>query len=373
VTPPKFMCKSNPTPVLKQRLYNGRKLQVWEGRVRIADVSGWIDNPRIDLAKKLFQDKVGQRPLTQEEILEIMKGEADFKLKELRDDILKNGLREPLTLSYTGKLLDGNRRFFSLKYALENIPLTDPNRQDLEIVDAFVLAEDVSEEDEDNVLVEENFAPSLKIEWPDYVKAQKVMRHRDAGLQDDAIAQKLNWPKSKVKETVKIAQILEEFEAFSLAPKNPDDESSSGLGLGEHETKALAARNYQFFNEAQKSFYHPLMSDVDFKIEFFKWIAQGKFKSFPEVRIAYRAYNDPEALSLLSKDQPTAAKAAKAALDYNERVVKSAEEAAGRIESFVKFLRQLEAIEIKQLTSETRENLKAALELITKMSKAAGK
>jgi len=368
--PPSFLLKSNPTPTAKQRLYNGRKLQVWEGRLKVDDILGWVDNPRIDLAKKLFQDKVGNRDLSQDEILGIMKGEPDFKLKELRDDIQKNGLREPVTLSFSGKLLDGNRRFFAIKYALETIPATDPNRADLEVIDAFVLFEDVSEADEENVLVEENFAGSLKIEWPDYVKAQKVLRLKDEGLTDEEVAKRLAWAKSRVKETIRIAEIIDEFEAYAVAVKNPADERASGLGLTEHEAKALAAKNYQFFNEAQKSFYNPLMTDVDFKLAFFKWIAEGKFSSFPEVRIAYKAFKNPEAMALLSADQPGAAKVAKASLDYNERVVKNSEEVAGRIDAFVKFLKHLEADSIRKMPAVTRANLQEALELIAKMSAA---
>ena len=371
MSPPTFMRATNPVPVLKQRLYNGRKIQVWEGKVKIADVAGWVENPRIDLAKKLFQEKVGARALAQDEILDIMKGERDFKLKELRDDILKNGLREPLTLSFTGKLLDGNRRFFAIKYALESTPAVDPNRKDLEVVDAFVLAVDVSEEDEDDVLVEENFSPSLKLEWPDYVKAQKVVKLRGLGKDEAFIAHKLNWPKAKVKETIKINSLLDDFEAFATSPQDTKDQGSSGLGMSENEAMATAARSYQYFNEAQKSFYHSLQTDIDFKLTFFRWIAAGKFSSFHEVKIAHKAYLNEEAMTLISKDQPGAAKAAKAALEYNERVVRSAEEAAGRIESFVTFLKQLEAAEISKLTPQTRAALKEALDLIHRMSRAA--
>lgn len=105
-------------PHIKQRLYNGRKLIVWEGKVKISSVKGWVDNPRIELAKKKLVQKVGNRQLTQEEIIDLMKNDPDVRLKDLRDDIVKNGLREPLTLSFDGKLLDGNRRFFAIKYAL---------------------------------------------------------------------------------------------------------------------------------------------------------------------------------------------------------------------------------------------------------------
>src|SRR5690606_969337 len=147
---------SNPEPQIKQRLYNGRKLVVWEGKVKVSSIEGWIDNPRIELAKRKLINKVGDRQLTQHEILDLMKNEPEVKLKHLLDDLLKNGLRDPLTLSCSGKLLDGNRRFFAIKYALETMPATAPNRQDLESVYAYVLTKEATEEDEQNVLVEEN-------------------------------------------------------------------------------------------------------------------------------------------------------------------------------------------------------------------------
>src|SRR5690606_25207663 len=109
----------------------------------------------------------------------------------------------------------------------------------------------------------------------------------------------------------------------------------------------IAAKNYQFFNEAQKSFFDPLMNDLEFKAHFFRWIRQGKFSSFPEVRIAYKAWQDPEVKAIISGNDPAAAKDAKSTLDYNARIVRSGVEATGRIESFVKFLKGMKADEIR--------------------------
>ena len=200
-TQPSFLVTTaTESPKVRQRLYNGRKLMVWDGKVKISSIQGWVDNPRIELARKTMQDRIGNRPLTQEEVFELMKSDPDVKLKALRDDILKNGLREPLTLSFAGKLLDGNRRFFALKYALATLPSTDPNRQDLEVVAAYVLTQDASEEDEQNVLVEENFSASLKIEWPEYVKAVMVVDASESGLTIEEISQKYSWSKSKIRQ-----------------------------------------------------------------------------------------------------------------------------------------------------------------------------
>ncbi len=276
-----------------------------------------------------------------------------------------------VTLSFDGKLLDGNRRFFAIKYALETMPSTDPNRQDLESVDVHILNQDATEEDEQNVLVEENFSASLKIEWPDYVKAMMVVDASESGLTPEEISKKFNWNKSKIKETLKINEIISEFITFATSPKDQNDESGGGLGLSEHEAETIAAKNYQYFNEAQKSIFEPIKTDFDFKIQFFKWIYDGKFSSFPEVRVAYTAWKHPEAKAALMQPEPTAAKSAKAILDYNSRVVRSTDEAVGRIDSFVKFLSEMTAAEMKLLPSSSRESLEKAMEMIVKMSKAA--
>ena len=370
-TKPSFFL-TKPEPQIKQRLFNGRRIMVWEGRIKVESIQGWVENPRIELEKKKYLSKIGLREITQDEIFTLMKNDPDVKLKDLRDDIIKNGLREPLTLSFSGKLLDGNRRFFAVKYALEGMPLTDPNRQDLEVVDVHVLSENASEEDEQNVLVEENFSASLKIEWPDYVKARKVIdAHEDDGLTIEQLSRKFSWAKTKIRETLRIHEIISDFIIYGTSGIDPSDEHGGGLGLSEQEAETLAAKNYQFFNEAQKSFYDPLKSDIDFKFQFFKWVAGSKFSSFPEVRIAYKAWQNPEAKSVLLQPDPSAAKSAKAILDYNSRVVQSADEAAARIETFVKFLKELTAEEIQKIPSQTSSKLQEALDLVIKLSLAA--
>lgn len=251
------------------------------------------------------------------------------------------------------------------------MPATDPNRQDLESVNAYILSKDSTEEDEQNVLVEENFSPSLKIEWPDYVKAMHVVAASEDGLTEAEIAKKFSWAKAKIRETLKIHEIISEFLTYATSAVDPNDESGGGLGLSEQDAETIAAKNYQFFNEAQKSFFEPLKSDFDFKIQFFKWIYEGKFSSFPEVRVAYKAWNNPEAKAAIMQPEPTAAKAAKAILDYNDRVVRSTDEAVGRIDSFVKFLNDMKATEMSRLPDASKKNLEKALQMVINMSRAA--
>ena len=339
------------------RLFNGRKLSVWSCKVEVNKIVGWVDNPRIDLEKKRHQSTYGERELTQDEIFDIMKNTKDVKLKELRDDILKNGLRNPLTLSWSGKLLDGNRRFFALKYALESISPTDPNRQDLEWAPAFILKESATDVDERHVLVEENFSPSLKIEWPDYVKAQKVVEYYEkyGPGSEGQVAKLLGWSKRKVTETLQIDEIIKSFLGYATTPEDPEDEWGGGLGMSEMDAEKICSERYQYFNEAKKSFAAPLKTEPDFAMQFFKWIAEGKFSSFQEARIAYKAWSDPKIRQVLLQKDPSAAKNAKAILDYNVAVGAVSQNLEEEIAKFSDFLKKVTFEQLLSVSPEIRE------------------
>lgn len=65
--PPSFFLPK-PEPQIKQRLYNGRRIMVWEGIVKVESIAGWVENPRIELEKRKYLSKIGQREITQDEI-----------------------------------------------------------------------------------------------------------------------------------------------------------------------------------------------------------------------------------------------------------------------------------------------------------------
>lgn len=370
---PEFV-EQNPPPKPIQRLYHGKKIQVWSCYVRLENILGWIDNPRIDFEKKRFLDSVGQRELSQDEIFDIMKNTKEFKLKELRDDLRNKGLRTPLTLSFSGRLLDGNRRFFALRYVLEGMRADDPNRSDYETVPAYVLMRDATKDDEENVLVEENFSASLKLEWSDSIKARKIVeafdeeRRKNGNATEDELAgilaKRFGWKKAKVKETIRISEISEDFIIFATSDVNEEEPDYGGLGFSQMEAESIAAKSYQYFNEAQKSFYGKLRNEPDFKIQFFRWIAYGKFSSFQEVRVAYEIWNSPEAKAAIESSAPGAAKDAKTIIDYNKRYVQDGVEIEERFKKFAAFVKSLTVEQICKLPVGVNEALYEALKTV---------
>ena len=355
----------NPTPTIETRRFNGKVLPLWRGKVEVSQIEGWQENPRILIAKNTYAESTGMpvEEIDQGDIFEIMKNDKDVKLKALRDDIIKNGLREPVILDHEGNLLDGNRRFFAVKYAIESVRGDDARHEELGRIEAYVLQASATEEDKKRILVEENFSPSLKEEWPELVKAKMIKESHDDGFSIDELAKKFQWSKTKIKGSLKILSLIEEFITFAVEEVNEEDRNSGGLGMSETEAEAKASEKYQYFNEATKSFQNHLSNDVDFKVQFFKWIAEDKFKSFQEVRIAWDAWNSPTARNLLMEDNPEAGKNAKVEVDYEKRILKSAQDANLKIAEIIKFLNNLEVNQIQSVSDDSFEGLKDALNL----------
>lgn len=369
---PKFLKNAETTP--EPRMYHGEMIQLWKGEVAVSDIEGWVGNPRIEMAIEELRDDIGGgQEITQKMVYDIMKSNRDVRLKDLRDDIIKNGLREPLMLSYAGKLIDGNRRFFAVKYALENAD--DGLRARLERVPAFVLTENARKEQELSILVEENFAPSLKKEWPPYVKARHIQEASDGGMKPKDIAKKFGWDTSQVKETLRTLEIADLFMAFARGEPDPET-GADGLGMSARDAKKVVDEKYQYFNEAQKSLYNQLTDgkDPDFPPNFYKWLARGNcFASFHEVKAAYRAWLDPEAKEVLEKGGEGAGKDAKAILDYKRRVVKDDKDIEHRVENLVTFLRSLKADQMSRMPQHVLDKLRESLEMVVDMAESGKK
>lgn len=356
--------ESNPSPRLTLKSFHGRRIQVWEGLANVNKINGWVDNPRLDIELKRFKnDNAGRKP-TNGEILNIMVTVKEFNLKTLADDIRDNGVRQPIIISKDGRLLDGNRRYFATLYLVSKTPADDPNFQDYIKVPVWVLHES-NIEDETRILVQENFYSSLKVEWGDYVKATHIYNDLQDGLSVLAVSQKYGWSKPKVNETKKIMELIDEFKNFATQPEN------EGLGIDELDAEQIAAEKYQFFNEAQKSFYTPLSTNYEFKTQFFRQIANNTFSSFQEVRIAWDAWQDSQAKEILESGAPGAAKKAKALLEYKNFHTTGLSKAEDTIEGFVKFLNQLTSAQMTALTPGSLKQLEECLQRVIDMANAA--
>lgn len=134
------------------RRYHGHEIEVWQGRVHIDDVGGWVDNVRLKHYLRRWQARRGTPTATPgtQEIYEIMV-EADreenaeskrpFHIERMATNIAANGVQEPIFVAVDGNgigtLWDGNRR----RYATQHI-MFDPKyrnvRNEVQWIPAYI-------------------------------------------------------------------------------------------------------------------------------------------------------------------------------------------------------------------------------------------
>jgi len=357
----------NPSPRLDTQMsVQNHVTPIYVGRVRFESIKGWTDNPRIRVLVAQFKNTFGRDP-NQDDIYEMMKKDEECKLKLLRDDIMSNGVRHPMWLSKDGRLLDGNRRYFAVRYALDSLPESDSRRSSLSTVPANVLTENSTEEDERRVVTQMNFSDDLKQPWPDLIKAMMVYEDHLKGLSEAALKVKYDWNLQKIKSAIRTYGLIEEFRAYATEEKNPEDPAGGGLGKSENEANEIANKHYQKFNEAQKSYREALDTDFDFKRAFFSLLALDKFHSWSQVRTAWDAYQDPTIRPVLLSPEPEAADKARILVESKKLGVVAAINNSQRITEFVTFLNKLKLEDLSKLTPESLNELQGALVSLNKV------
>lgn len=369
---PDFLEKREDTPI--QQMYHGKLIQLWKGEVPVSVIEGWVDNPRIEMAVKRLRATLGDRQeVTQDMVYKIMKEDDDVDLKNLKDNIVKNGLRVPLVLSFRKKLIDGNRRFFAVKYALEEGG--DEIRERLSRVPALVLTDDARDDYEERIIVEENFTPSHKKDWPHYVKARQIQKARDNGLTPEKIRDKFGLSISEVREILQILGVIEDFMVFAIGKPDPEEPGGGGLGISEDDAEAFIAKGnrYQYFNEAKKSLRDDLRRNPEFQACFFRWLYEGKYNSFAEVRLAFQAFQDEEARHIMETKGKGAGKQARARVENKNYDTKDDKDVEFRVSEMVQFLNKLNAEQMLRMPQGIFDKLREALEAVIKMTQSGKK
>lgn len=351
----------DPTPVKGKRKFSGQSMAVWQGYANLSEISGWIENPRLKLELDKFKRSNSGREPTQDEVADIMNTVKEFSILELATNIRENGVRTPLILSSTGILLDGNRRFFASLKALNDTPKSDPQYKELLRVPVIILDESVTKDEENLVLWHENFHPENKIEWSDYIKAQYIQSALESGMTEKDVQVQFGWRSSKVKETKKIMFLIDEYRTFATSAA-PD-----GLGQDDLAVEEFANQNYQFFNEAQKSFYEEAASNFEFRNTFFRWLSDGKFSSFSEVRVARKAFDKPKYKKILDGDNPKAGRLVETYIKSDEAKSQEERDVKEIIEEFKKEVETMTLPELSKLDDEDIETLRSILENIIRM------
>lgn len=339
-----------PEPKLEFKVFHKTKMPGWSGLVKIDKIHGWAGNRRIELFRRKCLEQFGRLP-TDDEMYSFMLSEKDFHIRELARSILYNGVRVPIILDTDGTLLDGNRRYVAVKYAIEhNADVKD----DLVNIPAWVLTEDATDEHKRKVLVECNFLDDWKVDWPNYIKAITIYEdYVDKGLNLEEISERYDKKKTDIRTIIKVMDLIQEFLNFH---KHSDDAFN------------VAYEHYPFFEEAHNKYRSKLDSDPDFKEQFFVWMVEDKFRNLLQVRRLGEIRDNEEAWAVIRSDSPDAVDAAIHIVQGEK--LPSIVDGEKRIKKIIKWLKELKEQEIISIQPETLQELKTTLTEVVKMAEA---
>jgi hypothetical protein len=251
-----------PEPFLEERRFYDRKINVWGGVVDLRRIEGWQGNPRTELLRDQFYENFAREP-TNEEMCQLALNDDDdkegLKIMELAANIKKVGVRIPIVLTYDGKLLDGNRRYYASMFLMTEGAERE-EREDFARIPAYVLPQGTSSEVEDAILTEFNFAKDMQREWPYYIRARKVYEdHDDNGLNKAELQQKYGLPWRYLSKWIAAARLCAQFLTYH-------EETFTA--------KQFAYRNFIMFDEMMRN-YSAKFRDADFRKSIFEVLLNG--------------------------------------------------------------------------------------------------
>jgi hypothetical protein len=370
-------------PRYEIRYFHRRRTEVWTGYVQTKDIKGWVENIRIALfVAKWRRDHGGAQP-TNDDILDWMVRDPnllgdksrEFELGSLAENIVKNGVRQPLVLTSDGVLLDGNRRYFAALMKLREAE-KDGDKGTLAMVaylPAHVLSPTCSEEDRKAVLVEENFVDDCRKRWPSFIRATRVyedyLELREAGATKGAAVTRLadvfGEKEGQIKRWIKMMDFIDDFHNYHSS----EDEETGRVPKDEYEIKWRTQKYFEYFDELSKTdVVNTLTADPELREKVFERLYEGDFVSFTHIRKLPDIAQDRRAKEkFMMGSGPQAVKEAmqwltvtgmaKKAMDINDRIV-----------SFKQFLESLTAQDIDKLDPEAVSELEDIARKVTSMA-----
>lgn len=164
-------------------MFHGKHINMVEGYVDITTVDLWGANDRADLNVQEFFELNGRYP-DQIELFSLMTGQLrlpsltkkdPFKIADLAASIARKGVERPIILTADGMLGDGNRRATAAKHVVDGSSFTLEEKERARFVRAWVAPSGLTADEFDAIVVALNFESDLKEDWPEYVKARRVV------------------------------------------------------------------------------------------------------------------------------------------------------------------------------------------------------
>ena len=351
-----------------------------EGDPRL--IHGWVKNPRIDMILRRWRH-AGNRSadaypdddellelMLQDDILNNREDRRTFSIKDLGEDVKRNGVRDSIIVTWDGTLIDGNRRKFAVMWALSSKGgASNDQRRLLERIPMLILPNDAPDYQKQSILVQENYAGSMKKEWPPVVANKALFdRYRElldsnAGENDLTIRQHLRdeFPRFNVTD------IMHRIETWHLIQ---EFRAEFGDELNEDEMERRINDQFNYFRQAndtfrRQNFYH----DPEFRELIFQGIRHELFPSFAAVRRLDDIYGSPRAKEIFLEGEGMSPPQKRA--NYERARDEAGRERAirdltldKRIESIINSLDNLTSVQLAEIAPELRARLEGALQRI---------
>lgn len=384
VSSPEFL------PRRVRKKFHGTEVTVWEGRVHVDDIEGYVENIRLKYFLNRWRARRGNHELTPatDEIYEIMldadkeegkDSKKPFHVERMAQNIALNGIQEPVILfaaaSDKAELWDGNRRFFGTKHIMKAPGLAEYREQAKWVSAQLVLPSGSPDADarlKHCVLTELNFKEKDHIPWPNYVKAGEIFKDYERMIAPD--------PGNSTLRRESKEYLAREFglkgwrtadrwiRMYHLATEFKDYHEEEH-GREDVDVDLKIQDKFEYFDELSKAgVWGAIKDDPDAREEVFCWLWDDKFKAFTDVRSVPKILSDPVALRQANADDADGVKRAIATVIANDPVrVKDKEAANEKVKQFAEWLDSFKREDYKQLNVDTLQRLGLILEDVVKI------
>jgi hypothetical protein len=308
-------------PVVPRPVFHEMEIDMVGGYIMTRDIKLWGNNERLEIHVGQFKSKYGRSP-TAQELFQIMLGEMPLEGVEARDEfevlklarsIAANGVRKPPILDIDGTLLDGNRRVAACTLILNDTEeFTPDEKKRAEYLFVWQLTPGATDDDRDKVIVSLNFESDYKKEWPEYIKARKILDEWEymLGLEPQKPGPKrqaemkrelsrkyaLGPDTSVVSRYLKMVRWSNDFEDHHINTRSRDS----------FQIKHAANKYFQYFDEiakgeSQGGVAWSLNQDDELKRTVFDLLFDGKIDNYTQIRALKYIYQSDEARDALAK------------------------------------------------------------------------
>ena len=372
---PDFVLQDAEWGQLETRYFNGTPITLYRTEGNPSKIKGWVDNPRVDMVLNRWRNanhmSVDAVP-DDEEMLGLMLNYDDgsFAIQDLGEDVKRNGVREPIIVTSDGTLIDGNRRKFAVMWAMSSKGGASPEQHHrLGRIPMFVLPEAASDSDKQSIIIQENYAESLKREWPQVVTNGSIYRRFQELSNQFPSEQELDirrrvqreFPRfgvTDIRDRINTWNLIEEFKVDYGDDTNEDDLADK------------INKSFQYFRQANDTFRNKnVFTQPEFKELLFSGIQENLFPSFASVRRLEEIYRNPQAKEIFLGGEGLQGTALRS--NFDRATAEAGREEATRnltlerrLESMIHSLNNLTSMELAEIPPLLRSGLESALQRI---------